>query len=70
VARVRFRSSGELLDFRDDAITAGAVARCIVSRRANRDIDEMLRRRRAIGYARNEIAMPPFLKNGDSRSTI
>jgi len=36
---------GELVDFRDGAITAAAVARCIVSRRANRDIDEMPRRR-------------------------
>jgi len=33
---------GELVDFRGDAC---AVARCIVSRRANRDIDEMPRRR-------------------------
>jgi hypothetical protein len=32
---------GELVDLRNDAVTPGAVARCIVSRRADRDIDEM-----------------------------
>jgi hypothetical protein len=38
----------EILDLRHDAVTTGAVARCIVSRRADRDIDEMPRRRLAM----------------------